>query len=117
MAPGPRVAIVGAGAWGTTLAAIVARREPVTLLCHSAAGAEAITRTGRNERRLPGIELPDGIVATADASAMASAVDLVVSPRRRPICGPWSRRRPLTSRRRPTSCRSSRDSSPPRCFA
>jgi glycerol-3-phosphate dehydrogenase (NAD(P)+) len=78
MAPGPRVAIVGAGAWGTTLAAIVARREPVTLLCHSAAGAEAITRTGRNERRLPGIELPDGIVATADASAMASAVDLVV---------------------------------------
>jgi glycerol-3-phosphate dehydrogenase (NAD(P)+) len=78
MAPGPRVAIVGAGAWGTTLAAIVARREPVTLLCHSAASAEAITRTGRNERRLPGIELPDGIVATADASALASAVDLVV---------------------------------------
>jgi glycerol-3-phosphate dehydrogenase (NAD(P)+) len=78
MAPGPSVAVVGAGAWGTTLAAIVAGREPVTLLCHSAETVEEIARTRRNERRLPGIELPDGIVATADASALASARDLVI---------------------------------------
>ena len=54
-----RVAVVGAGAWGTTLAALVARTEPVLLLCHAAGTAAAIRDTGRNERRLPGIPLPD----------------------------------------------------------
>ncbi|MGZ9161380.1 MAG: NAD(P)H-dependent glycerol-3-phosphate dehydrogenase [Candidatus Limnocylindrales bacterium] len=78
MGTGPRVAVVGAGAWGTTLAAIVARREPVTLLCHRADVAEAINRTHQNEARLPGIELPDDIVATPDPGAVATAVDLVV---------------------------------------
>jgi glycerol-3-phosphate dehydrogenase (NAD(P)+) len=51
MTTGPSVAIVGAGAWGTTLAAIVARREPVTLLCHRPDLADEIARTRRNERR------------------------------------------------------------------
>ncbi|MGP1674819.1 MAG: NAD(P)H-dependent glycerol-3-phosphate dehydrogenase [Candidatus Limnocylindrales bacterium] len=78
MGTGPRVAVVGAGAWGTTLAAIVARREPVTLLCHRAEVAEAINRTHRNETRLSGIDLPDDIVATADPGAVASATDLVI---------------------------------------
>jgi glycerol-3-phosphate dehydrogenase (NAD(P)+) len=75
---GPRVAVVGAGAWGTTLAAIVARREPVTLLCHDPALAASISATRRNERRLPGVDLPDGILPTADAAALAVAVDLIV---------------------------------------
>ena len=78
MGTGPRIAVVGAGAWGTTLAAIVARREPVTLLCHRAEVAEAINRTHRNETRLSGIDLPDDIVATADPGAVASATDLVI---------------------------------------
>jgi glycerol-3-phosphate dehydrogenase (NAD(P)+) len=78
MAAGPRIAVVGAGAWGTTLAAIVARREPVTLVCHRVDVAEAINRTHRNETRLPGIDLPNDIVATADPGAVASAVDLVI---------------------------------------
>ncbi len=75
---GPRVAVIGAGAWGTTLAALVARREPVTLLCHSAEVAAEIERTRHNERRLPGVELPAGLVATADVAALSDAVDLVI---------------------------------------
>ena len=75
---GPRVAVIGAGAWGTTLAALVARREPVTLVCHSAQVAAEIERTRPNERRLPGVELPAGLVATADVVALADAVDLVI---------------------------------------
>ncbi len=74
----PRVAVVGAGAWGTTLAAIVARREPVTLLCHDPALAAEIEATRRNERRLPGIDLPDGITASADPEALAEATELVI---------------------------------------
>jgi glycerol-3-phosphate dehydrogenase (NAD(P)+) len=73
-----RVAVVGAGAWGTTLASIVAMREPVTLLCHSPATAARIADTGRNEPRLPGVDLPKRIRPTADAAALSEATDLVV---------------------------------------
>ena len=75
---GPRVAVVGAGAWGTTLARVVAREEPVTLLCHSPETAARIAATGRNEARLPGVDLPIAVVATADPAALLDATDLVV---------------------------------------
>ena len=78
-AAGPaRVAVVGAGAWGTTLAAILAQREPVTLLCHSPETAARIRDERRNEARLPGIDLPANLRATADPAALAEATDLVV---------------------------------------
>ncbi|MEX2185085.1 MAG: NAD(P)H-dependent glycerol-3-phosphate dehydrogenase [Chloroflexota bacterium] len=73
-----RIAVVGAGAWGTTLAALVGRVEPVLLVCRDVALADDIQRTRHNERRLPGIRLPDALTATADASALASATDLVI---------------------------------------
>ncbi len=73
-----RVAIVGAGAWGTTLAAIVAQREPVTLLCQTPDAAAEIRATRRNERRLPGIELPARVRATADPASLEDAADLVI---------------------------------------
>ena len=76
--PEPRVAVVGAGAWGTTLARLLARREPVTLVTHSAATAERIRTTRRNEPRLPGIDLPGTLRATDDPSAVTTAGDLVV---------------------------------------
>ena len=77
--PGPaRVAVVGAGAWGTTLAAIVAQREPVTLLCHSPETAARIADARRNEARLPGVDLPAGLRATAHPAALADATDLVI---------------------------------------
>jgi len=75
---GPRVAVVGSGAWGTTLAVLVARVEPVTLLCHSAESAARIVETGRNEARLPGVDLPKAVVATADPEAIHGATDLVI---------------------------------------
>ncbi len=74
----PRVAVVGAGAWGTTLARVVARVEPVTLLCHSPETAVRIRETGRNEARLPGVDLPKNIVATADRTAIRDATSLVI---------------------------------------
>ena len=73
-----RIAVVGAGAWGTTLAASVGRVEPVILLCHSAETAAEIAATRRNESRLPGVDLPRGVIATADPAAIAAATDLVV---------------------------------------
>ncbi len=78
MAASPTVAVVGAGAWGTTLASIVARREPVLLLTHRAEVADEINATHRNERRLPGIDLPEDVVATANPAAVVGATDLVI---------------------------------------
>lgn len=75
----PRVAVIGSGAWGTTLAQIVAREEPVTLLCHAPATAARIAATRRNEPRLPGIELRPGVHPTADATALASAELVIVA--------------------------------------
>src|SRR5688572_22438497 len=65
----PRAAIVGAGAWGTTLAVLLGRNEPTTLLAHSAETAERIGRERRNERRLPGVDLPEAVQVTADPAA------------------------------------------------
>ncbi len=75
---GPRVAVVGAGAWGTTLARVVARAEPVTLWCHSPETADRIRATRRNELRLPGVELPSNLIATADPESLRAATDLVI---------------------------------------
>jgi glycerol-3-phosphate dehydrogenase (NAD(P)+) len=74
----PRIAVVGAGAWGTTIALLIGRREPVTLWCRSSATAARIAAERRNEGRLPGIDLPSAVRPTADPAALAAAVDLVV---------------------------------------
>ncbi|HKB29126.1 MAG TPA: 2-dehydropantoate 2-reductase N-terminal domain-containing protein, partial [Candidatus Limnocylindrales bacterium] len=73
-----RVAVIGAGAWGTTLALVVAREEPVVLLAHNAETVERINTTHRNQKRVPGIELPPSIQVTADPGALSNATDLVI---------------------------------------
>jgi glycerol-3-phosphate dehydrogenase (NAD(P)+) len=73
-----RVAVVGTGAWGTTLALIVARNEPVILLSHSVETAEHIAQVRRNEKRLSGMELPQNVIVSADPGLLALASDLVI---------------------------------------
>jgi glycerol-3-phosphate dehydrogenase (NAD(P)+) len=73
----PRVAVVGSGAWGTTLAVLLARSEAVTLLCRSAETADRLRAERRNERRLPGVELPERVRPTADPATLAGT-DLVI---------------------------------------
>lgn len=75
--PEPRVAVVGAGAWGTTLALLVAQQEPVLLFTRSG-DAAASMRAERRNPRLPGIELPPRVLPTADAADLAAATDLVI---------------------------------------
>jgi glycerol-3-phosphate dehydrogenase (NAD(P)+) len=77
MTPAPRVAIVGAGAWGTTLAALIARTEPVALLAQDADTAGRIGAARENERRLPGVRLPEEVSVSADPSTLEGA-DLVI---------------------------------------
>lgn len=54
-----KVAVLGAGAWGTALALVLHRnKQEVVLWGHDPAHIREMQRTGRNERYLPGIELP-----------------------------------------------------------
>jgi glycerol-3-phosphate dehydrogenase (NAD(P)+) len=74
----PRVAVIGAGAWGTTLAVLIGQQEPVTLVAHTAAAAADLERDRENRRRLPGISLPPNVQVSEDPGAVAGAADLVV---------------------------------------
>ena len=53
-----RVAVLGAGAWGTALACSLASRLEVRLWARDAVQARAMRRERRNRRYLPEIELP-----------------------------------------------------------
>jgi glycerol-3-phosphate dehydrogenase (NAD(P)+) len=61
-----RVAVLGAGAWGTSIASVLAGRLDVTLWARDPAQAEALARSRRNERYLPGVEIPLAVNITAD---------------------------------------------------
>jgi glycerol-3-phosphate dehydrogenase (NAD(P)+) len=76
-----RVAVVGAGSWGTAVAALVGAAHPVSLWARSDALASSITRTHENATYLPGIRLPEGLTATSsleEALAGASVVFMAV---------------------------------------
>ncbi|OZI68124.1 NAD(P)H-dependent glycerol-3-phosphate dehydrogenase [Bordetella genomosp. 1] len=61
-----RVAVLGAGSWGTALAAAASRRHPTQLWARDASQAQAMARTRENERYLPGVALPAGLEIGAD---------------------------------------------------
>lgn len=71
-----RVAVIGAGSWGTSVASLVAARTPTVLWARRPELAEAINRLGENPEYLPGIRLPEGLEATADLD-LAALSDLV----------------------------------------
>lgn len=73
-----RISIVGAGAWGTALALIAARRHDVTLQVRSVAQAEALRTSRENVRYLPGFKLPAGLVVTNDLAEAVRDAELIV---------------------------------------
>ena len=73
-----KIAVIGAGAWGTALAIQAARAgNAVQLWARDAARAAAI-QTSRENPRLPGFQLPPEITVSHDMPAQADAWLLVV---------------------------------------
>ncbi len=67
-----RIAVLGAGAWGTALAASTASRHSTLLWARDADLAAALAREQGNARYLPGVRLPEDLGYTADlAGALA----------------------------------------------
>ncbi len=72
-----RVAILGAGAWGSALAITLSRAHAVTLWTRDSAKLDAIGRT-RESAYLKGILLPASIAMQPDATRAARESDLVI---------------------------------------
>jgi len=73
-----RAAIVGAGAWGTSLAVCLARAGfEVDLGCRTQEQAAALDATRENAIYLPGVKLPDSVRVTRAAELELGAHDLI----------------------------------------
>jgi glycerol-3-phosphate dehydrogenase (NAD(P)+) len=74
-----KVAVVGAGAWGTALACHARRAgHDVALWVLEGAVVEACQRDHENTPYLPGVKLPRGIHVSNDAQAVVTAAELVI---------------------------------------
>ena len=70
---------MGAGSWGTTFAQVLCDAgTPAVLCCRRPQLAEAINATRENADYVPGITLPEALVATADPAEALGGADLVV---------------------------------------
>ena len=79
MATTTSVVVLGAGSWGTALAALIARHDKDTLLWgRDPVVVEAIDQRRENPRYLPGITLPSNLRATTDLAAAVAAADLLL---------------------------------------
>ncbi len=74
-----RITVLGAGAWGTALTRLLQRGgNEVTLWGHVAEWLAEIRRAGRNERFLPGVEVPREVNLQSDLPRAIEGAECVV---------------------------------------
>ncbi len=73
-----KVAVIGAGSWGTTVAALCASNTATTLWARRPELAEQIDTEHENGDYLPGFRLPPQLRATADLEEAVRSSDVVV---------------------------------------
>jgi glycerol-3-phosphate dehydrogenase (NAD(P)+) len=77
--PSTKVAVLGAGAWGTALAKVLAEKgDRVTLWARRADLCGPINEAHENVRYLPGARLPSNLVATDDLARTLDGATMVV---------------------------------------
>ena len=74
-----RVAVLGAGAWGTAMACVLGARLEVALWVRDAQQAGTLAQTRRNERYLRGIEIPAAVTVTGDLAAATAGISLALA--------------------------------------
>ncbi len=95
-----KIAVIGAGAWGTALAVTAVRAGcEVTLQAHEADVAAEINAGHRNETYLPAVALPEALTAVTDPRAATDGKDaaILVVPAQflRGVCQVLNRPAPL----------------------
>jgi len=75
-----RIAVIGAGSWGTALTISLARRggHQLTLWAHSPAHAEELADTGENTRYLPGYIVPADVAITSHLVDAIQGADTIL---------------------------------------
>jgi glycerol-3-phosphate dehydrogenase (NAD(P)+) len=73
-----KIALLGAGAWGTALAIAFAGKHQVTLWSRETDVADDLRTTRENHRFFPGYRLPETVAVTSDFAAAISAAELLV---------------------------------------
>lgn len=73
-----KYAVVGAGSWGTTVAAMVAPVVDTVMWARNEAVANDITENHRNSKYLAGFDLPETLRATPDIEDALTGADVVV---------------------------------------
>lgn len=76
-----RIAIIGAGAWGTALAIVAGRKgqHEVSLWAHEAEVRESLAATRINSLFLPGYRIPGSVKVTGEFKDALAGAELVVS--------------------------------------
>ena len=73
------IAVLGAGAWGTALALLLARNgRPVSLWHREPEGASRLAEARENRRHLPGHSFPPRLTATSDLEASVAEAEEVL---------------------------------------
>jgi glycerol-3-phosphate dehydrogenase (NAD(P)+) len=73
------IAVLGAGAWGTAIAKVIADKgKDVILWCHQEAVAETVNMERVNSQYLPGVVLPGNITACTDICAAAGGREYLI---------------------------------------
>lgn len=73
-----RLAVLGAGAWGSAFAISMAGRHDACLWSRHPGHVDAMLRERANTRYLPGVALPENLRLTADPEAALSGCELAV---------------------------------------
>ena len=73
----PRIVVVGTGAWGTTMGALLARREPVGAAGRRPEKVDAFAPRAENDENLPGIIFRPGLTVSADDDAFARPISSI----------------------------------------
>ncbi|MCU1373181.1 MAG: hypothetical protein JWO68_467 [Actinomycetia bacterium] len=73
-----RVAVIGAGSWGTTVAALSAANNDTVLWARRKDVADEVATAHTNESYLPGVGLPESLRATPSLEEAVGEADVVV---------------------------------------
>src|SRR4051794_31737322 len=73
-----RIAVLGAGAWGTAMAISLAPRHAVTLFTRSRGHYTAMGSSRTNEKYLPGFAFPPPLELTDDRGTAVRSAELVL---------------------------------------
>jgi glycerol-3-phosphate dehydrogenase (NAD(P)+) len=76
--PGMRIAVIGAGSWGTAVASMIAPRASTVLWARRPEIADEITRRHTNRSYLPDLDLTPELEATSDLRAAVDSADALV---------------------------------------